>query len=201
MTIKTKPLTLKILEHAHELPEGAPLQTAGLLHLGNRPAVGRALSRLEKWGELFRIGHGIYVLPLVCRWGKSAPLAYPTVKALAEQRGERIVVNCLSAANLLGLTTQNPMTEIYLTSGPTRNLYFGKRVVELRHAPDWQLVFGETKAGKALRALEWFGADWREHAVMRLRRSLDKRDRDKLAGLTMPMPAWVARAVREIAHG
>ena len=59
MTSKTKPLTQKILEHARELPEGAPLQTAGLLHLGNRPAVGRALSRLEKWGELFRIGHGM----------------------------------------------------------------------------------------------------------------------------------------------
>lgn len=201
MASNSQTLTRKILEHASELPEGTPLQSDGLLHLGNRPAVGRALSRLSKCGKLFRIGRGIYVLPIYSRWGKAAPYPCQTVKALAEQRGERVVFDCASAANLLGLTTQNPMREIYLTSGRSCTLFFGRQEVELRHAPDWQLALGESKAGKALRALEWFGPNWKDTAVKQLRRLLSKKDREKLASVSTPMPAWVSAAVREISHG
>lgn len=201
MASKSLALARKILEQASKLPEGTPLQSDGLLHLGNRSAVGRAMSRLSKRGELFRIGRGIYVLPINSRWGKAAPYPCQTVMALAEQRGERVVYDCASAANLLGLTTQNPMREIYLTSGRSCTLYFGQQEVELRHAPDWQLALGETKAGKALRALEWFGPNWKDSAVKQLRRLLSKKDRAKLASVTTPMPAWVSSAVREITHG
>lgn len=201
MTARSKPLRQKILEHARELPEGTPLLAGGLLHLGNRARIRRVLSRLAKCGDLFRVGRGIYVLPIYSRWGKATPYPYQTVTALAEQRGESVVFHSASAANVLGLTTQNPMQEIYLTSGRSRTLYFGRQEVELRHAPDWQLALGESKAGKALRALEWYGPDSKDVAVKQLRRVLSKKDRKKLASVSTPMPAWVSAAVREISHG
>lgn len=201
MTVKSQPLTRKILEHARGLPEGFPVQAGGLLRHGNRSSINRALSRLTKRGELYRIGHGVYVLPVVSRWGKSTPLAYPTLKALADQRGESLVVNCGSAANLLGISTQNPMREIYLTSGRTRSYHFGKREVVLRHAPRWQLALGETRAGMALRAIKYFGPWLTDFSAEQLRRVLDDNDRQKLSRVSAPMPSWVANVVRNIANG
>lgn len=201
MDVKHESLAQNILEHARGLPEGAPLVANGLLLFGNRRSVGRALSLLASRGELYRIGRGVCVLPLACRFGEGPPSVHKTVMALARQNGERIALNGAYAANMLGLTSQVPAQLIYLTSGRPRILRFGKLDVELRHAPDWQLVLGESKAGMAVRALYWFGTDWKETAVKRLRRSLNQKERKELAGISTPMPSWVDGALREIANG
>lgn len=44
------------------------------------------------------------------------------------------------AFNCLGLTSQNTVHAVYLTSGPNPRLHFGSLIVELRHAPRWQLA-------------------------------------------------------------
>ena len=49
--------------------------------------------------------------------------------------------NGAAAANALGLTTQVPMRAVYLTSGPSRRLKLGAQMIEIRHAPIWQLIF------------------------------------------------------------
>lgn len=46
-------------------------------------------------------------------------------------------------ANALGLTTQVPTREVFLTSGPTRKLQLGKRQIELKHGNRWQLALGK----------------------------------------------------------
>ena len=200
MIAKSGSLTKNILEHARGLPRGFPLLAEGFLHLGKRAAVNRALSRLAKREELYRIGHGIFVLPVVSRWGKSAPFPYPTVIALAEPRGDRIVDNPAQAAYNLDVSTQVPMREIYLTSGPSRRLHFGKLEVELRHAPEWQLAFGETPAGMAIRTIHYFGPHLTEYAAEKVRGVLDEKVREELAGKSVRMPAWVSGVVKEIVH-
>ena len=200
MIAKSRSLTQKILERSRGLPRGFPLLAEGFLHLGKRSSVNRALSRLAGREELYRIGHGIYVLPIVCSLGKSAPFPYPTVIALAEQRGDRIVDNPAQAAYNLDVSTQVPMREIYLTSGPSRRLHFGKLEVELRHAPKWQLALGETPAGMAIRTIHYFGPRMTEYAAKKLRGVLDDKVREELAGISVRMPAWVSGVVKEIVH-
>lgn len=201
MTANPAPVAQKIMEYACGFPEGFPLQAGGLLQFGKRGAINRALARLASRRELIRIGRGIYVCPVEGLAGrKLAPFAHPTVMALAKQRGENVVQSCLSAANQLGVTTQNPMRTIYLTSGPSRRLHFGKLEVELRHAPNWQLALGETEAGMAIRAINFFGEPWAWEAVTKLRRVLGKKDLEELAAFSAPMPGWVARTIKEITH-
>ena len=200
MIAKPGSLIQNILEHARGLPRGFPLLAEGFLHLGKRSAVNQALSRLARREELYRIGHGIYVLPIVCSLGKSAPFPYPTVIALAEQRGDQIVDNPAQAAYNLDVSTQVPMREIYLTSGPSRRLHFGKLEVELRHAPKWQLALGETPAGMAIRTIHYFGPRMTEYAAKKLRGVLDDKVREELAGISVRMPAWVSGVVKEIVH-
>jgi Family of unknown function (DUF6088) len=140
-------LAAAVINYVGQVPEGVPVAAKELLHLGARAAVDCNLSRLV------RAGRGLYVRPVAGRFGVRPPESTKVVQALAEQRGERIVPHGAAAANELGLTTQVPVREVYLTSGPTRKLKLGQQVIELRHAPAWQLVLPGRPAGAAIRAL------------------------------------------------
>ncbi|WP_459077144.1 DUF6088 family protein [Pseudoroseomonas sp. WGS1072] len=165
-------LTEQILERAKGLPEGTPVAAKSLLHLGNRAAVDQALSRLAERGQLLRAGRGVYLLPVASRFGARAPSVELAVQALAAQRGEVIVSSGAAAANRLGLTTQVPARSVYLTSGRSRKMRFGKQTVELRHAPRWQLALAQRPVGEAIRALAWLGPDRAEPALRTLKRRL-----------------------------
>ena len=152
-----KSVIKEILEHAANLPEGTPLVAKELLHLGSRFSVDQALSRLARNGKLLRAGRGIYVLPIRGRFGVRPPAPSKVVEGIASQRGETIVAHGAQAANALGLTSQVPVRQVYLTAGRSRRLKFGAQIVELRHAPSWQLILPKRASGDAVRALAWLG--------------------------------------------
>lgn len=194
-------LTDQILAHAEGLPEGTPVAAKGLLHLGNRAAVDQALSRLKERGQLIRVGRGIYLRPITSRFGTRAPSVKQAVEALARQRGEVIVPSGAAAANTLGLTTQVPVRSVYLTSGRSRTMSLGKQVVELRHAPRWQLALANKPAGEAVRALAWLGPERAEAALRTLKRKLPPAVFSELVAVAPQMPTWLARSVGKAAHG
>ena len=108
----------------------------------------------------------------------------------------RTIVPCgASAANVLGLTTQNPVLSVYLTSGPDRRLCFGRQTVRLRHAPRWQLAAPYRRAGDAVRALAWFGPREIEDALAIVAPRLSADDMAELAAARATMPAWMAAPV------
>jgi Family of unknown function (DUF6088) len=78
-------------------------------------AVATALSRLSREGTLRRAGKGVYYRPVQTSFGLSiAPAsvaAAQTLRAPVQPAG-------LSAANALGLTTQNPGKPVFATSAP-----------------------------------------------------------------------------------
>ena len=191
-------LTEQILAHAEGLPEGTPVAAKSLLHLGNRAAVDQALSRLTERGQLIRAGRGVYLRPITSRFGTRAPSVQQAVEALANQRGE--VIGAL-AANALGLTTQVPIRSIYLTSGRSRTMNLGKQVVELRHAPRWQLALAHKPAGEAVRALAWLGPEKAEAALKTLKRKLSPSTFSELVAAAPQLPTWLARSVGKAAHG
>lgn len=194
-------LTEQILEYAKRLPEGTPVAAKGLLHLGSRAALDQALSRLANRGQLIRAGRGLYLLPVTSRFGTRAPSVEQAVEALASQRGEIIVSSGAAAANNLGLTTQVPVRSVYLTSGRTRKMSFGKQVVELRHAPRWQLALAQRPAGEAVRALAWLGPEKAEAALHTLKWKLPPAAFSELVAAAPQLPTWLARSVGKVAHG
>jgi hypothetical protein len=163
--------------------------------MGNRAAVDQVLSRLVRRGLLLRASRGIYVLPVVTRFGTRAPSAVKMVEGLANQRGETIVSHGAAAANALGLTTQVPMRAIYLTSGPNRRLKLGAQTVEFRHAPTWQLAFPGRAAGEIVRALAWLGPEKAADAVRKLRAKLPSSELKEVAAARSRMPTWMAREI------
>ncbi|MFI7864425.1 DUF6088 family protein [Ectopseudomonas khazarica] len=61
------------------------------------------------------------------------------------------------ASNALGVSTQAPICDIFLTNGQARTLRLGAYQIEIRRAPAWLMLLGRTRAGDAVRALEWIG--------------------------------------------
>ena len=188
-------LPKRIMEHVSVLPEAAPICPATLLHLGKRAAVDQALARLARAGRLMRIYQGVYMRPVETRFGLRAPRIGAALQALSALWGETIVPCGGSAANRLGLTTQNPVREIHLTSGRNRNLHFGQVTVELRHAPRWQLVAPHGKAGEAIRALAWLGPKEVEEGLEAILPGLSGTEVDELAAARALMPNWMAESI------
>ncbi|MBX9600285.1 MAG: type IV toxin-antitoxin system AbiEi family antitoxin domain-containing protein [Bryobacteraceae bacterium] len=188
-----------VIHQVGKAPEGVPVAAKELLHLGTRAAVDQTLSRLVRRGSLIRVGRGLYVRPVQGRFGVRPPEPATVVQAMVEHRGESIVPHGAAAANELGLTTQVPVREVYLTSGPTRKLKLGNQVVELRHAPAWQLALPGRKAGALIRALAWLGPEQSSQAIEAARGKLTESEQNAVLGLRRMLPTWMARQVSKLA--
>jgi Family of unknown function (DUF6088) len=195
-----KSITQETLRLLAGRPEGTTVVAKELLHLGNRAAVDQALSRLARAGKLLRAGRGVYVLPIKSRFGERPPAPAKVVEAMAAARGETVAPHGAAAANALGLTTQVPAQEVYLTTGRSQHLKFGAQTVELRHAPAWQLLFPNRPAGEVLRALAWLGRERAEEGLRVLEQKLPRAEIDELLAMRRQMPAWMAQEVTRLSR-
>jgi len=185
----------QILKQAAELPEGASLSAKALLHLGSRAAIDQTLSRLARSGTLLRAGRGVYVLPVHGKFGTRAPDVAKVLQEWANQRGETVVSSGAAAANALGLTTQVPVRQIFLTSGRSRKLTLGAQTVELRHAPPWQLLYPGQAAGETIRSLAWVGPSGSEAALGQIKRKLPASELQAVANARARLPTWLASQI------
>ncbi len=188
-------LVERVIEQISASPEGRYLSAKELLHLGKRAAVDQALSRLTKSGRLLRVSRGLYVQPVQGQFGARPPAVSKTVEALTAQRGETVARHGAAAANALGLTTQIPVREVYLTSGRSRQLKLGAQTVELRHAPAWQLVLPGSLAGDVVRALAWLGEERANAASELIAKKLSENERTALLSMRSQLPTWIAQQV------
>ena len=192
----------RIMEYAEAKPEAAPIRADDLLPLADRVAVVRSLSRLVHSDRLLRICRGVYMHPIQTRFGLRAPRLEKALASLSALWGETIVPNGGGAANWLGLTTQNTVRSVYLTSGPDRLLHFGAHRVELRHAPAWQLTAPHRTAGVVIRAPAWLDPDEVEESLDAVIPQLTGEDLSDLSAARDVVPAWMAEPLdRRLVHG
>lgn len=191
-----------ILQHAQSLAEGGLVSPREFLHLGSRAAVDQAFSRLARSGKLLRVARGSYVAPISSRFGQRPPAVQAVVQALAAHSGETVVPHGASAANVLGLTQQVPIQEVYLTSGKTRQIRLGQSQVQIKHVPRWMLALGVRPAGLAVRALAWLGPAHVAQSLAMLHGTLPQAEWQALAESRARLPGWMAQAIgKEAARG
>ena len=194
-------LAQSIFLQAQSLPEGGLLSPKEFLNLGSRSAIDQTLSRLAREGKLLRVGRGAYSLPIQGRFGVRPPSTESVVEAIESASGETVVASGAAEANALGLTTQVPAREIYLTSGPSRRLKLGNREVELKHGNRWQMLLGKRPAGKAIRALIWLGPEQAHLVLDVLKSKLPSQEWEAIRQVRAGLPSWMAKAVSEVAIG
>lgn len=108
--------------------------------------VTKLLAVFEKEGLISRISKGVYVKARKTRFGVLYPSAYELVTEIAKRDKAVIIPTGETAANQLGFSTQIPMTTSFLTSGSSRKLTMGKRMVILErckvpHDKDPSVIF------------------------------------------------------------
>ena len=177
-------------------PEGALIRSQDLEHLVNRDQASRSLARLAQHGRLMRVARGMYVAVTASRFGPVPPPVDKVVRSLSRITGHAIARHGAAAANALGLTTQVPVRQIYLTDGRARMINFGKQVVEIRRSPKWMLMLGDSTAGDVVRALEWLGPDLAEQAITRLAGQIRQEDWAAMLEAKTHLPAWMVVAIQ-----
>ena len=188
-------LTDTILTRARRLPEGTPVSVVTFLDLGTKPAIRSALLQLLKAQKLFRVGRGIYVVPVVSRFGSSAPSAHRFLEQLSRQSGLVIVPSGATTANALGLTTQVPVQMVYWTSGRSRKLNLGKLVLHLVHVPAWQLALAKEPAGEIVRTLAWAGPERVNQVLKEIEAKVPRTEIEKVAQQVSHFPSWIVTAL------
>jgi hypothetical protein len=176
--------------------------------LGSRAAVDKSLQRLTTNKKLSRIARGLYY-----RTGTNTLSGKPTtpdvraiVDAIARRDQSRIVVDGLTAANDLGLTTAVPARVTVLTEARLRPVEMGKQRIVFQTVAPRRLYWAGRPAMRVVQALYWLrdllDSD-NGDILQRLRAILtDPRHgesiRDDLRRGLPTLPIWMQSIVRQL---
>lgn len=177
--------------------------------LGSRAAVDKALQRLAVSGELRRIDRGLYDRPRMS--SLTGRLVVPdyraVIQAVARRDKARILIDGMTAANDLGLTTAVPARIEVLVDARLKPIQLGKQEIRFKAAAPSRLYWAGRPAMRVVQALYWLhgalaDADERDRIADHLRRifadaghGLAIRD-DLWSGLSA-LPIWMQEFVRD----
>lgn len=181
------------------------------LDLGRRDAVDKALQRMVHAGQLRRIDRGLYDLPRTNRLTKRPTVTdyRQIIDALARRDQVRMLVDGLTAANDLGLTTAVPAKVVVHTDTRRRSIKLDNLTIDFKRTAPSKLYWAGRPAMRIVQALHWlkdtFPAD-RDRVVSRLSSVIaDPRSgkvlRDDLRAGLATLPAWMQSLVRELVDG
>ena len=190
----------QVMKRVRATGRGGVFTPSDFLDLAARAAVDQALSRLVKSDKLRRLARGLYNFPKVHpRLGPLSPTPDDVAQALARETGSRVQISGARAANALGLTTQVPARNTYLTDGPPRRVVLGKRIVDLRHASPKHLIAPGSAAGTVVQALRHVGPTRAADVAQVAARRLSASDKKTLASNAVHAPAWMRSTLVSIA--
>lgn len=125
--------------------------------LGSRAAVDKTLQRLAARGDLRRIDRGLYDRPRSnALTGRSTVPDYRAViRAVTRRDRARAVIDGMTAANELGLTTAVPARIEVLVDARLKPIKLGNQEIHFRYAAPSRLYWAGRPAMRVVQALHW----------------------------------------------
>lgn len=168
-------------------------------HLGSEDAVKKALSRLEKSGEIQRIARGIYSrLRRSSTYGLVFPSLHEIAMAVSRRDRARIIPTGQMALYRLGLSQQIPLRAVYLTNGSPRVLIIGKSSIVFKKTAPKNLAIQGEKSVLAIQALKELGKDKftvaQKTVIINV---LKEENRNKLLHDIRLVPDWIRAIMNE----
>lgn len=167
---------------------------------GKEKVVSRALSAEEKKGNIVRLAKGMYLRPKSTRFGIVYPSVDEMVKAIAHRDKSKVQPCGITALNMLGLSTQVPTKYTYLTSGSSRKLKLGDRLIELKRSVPKNFVFKTTLGALLMQALKSLGEkNISKLEIVQIRKLIDNEKRMEQFKLdVLLMPIWMRKLITNI---
>ncbi|ERK17652.1 hypothetical protein L579_3533 [Pantoea sp. AS-PWVM4] len=180
-------------------PTGEPFTPSLFAEVGSRASIDQALTRFCKSGHIERIGHGLYLVPRINRFGlKVMPSAEVVARTVAKVEGAQIEIHGAEAARRFGFTTQMPVQPVFYTSGTTRNIQLGKMTLRLQHVAARKLVLAGRLAGQALSALWYLGRHQvSQETIACIKEKLPVEEFQALCNAKSAMPFWMIEALNQ----
>ncbi len=178
--------------------------------LGSRAAVDKTLQRLEAVGELRRIDRGLYDRPSVnsLTGRPTVPDYRAVIRAVARRDKARFVVDGMTAANDLGLTTAVPARIEVLIDARLKPIKLGKQEIHFKSAAPSRLYWAGRPAMRIVQALHWLqdilnDEEERNRVITVLRRLLaDSKHgemiREDLQEGFSALPIWMQELLRPL---
>lgn len=183
---------------------------ADFLDLAGRDAVDKTLQRLVKTGDLRRIDRGLYDRPSPNSLTRqlNPPDPRSVIDALARRDQIRVLVDGMTAANDLGLTTAVPAKIVVHTDGRRRPIRLGNLDITFRLTAASKLYWAGRPAMRLVQALHWLrdllsGAEGENQLRQQVQRLLaDPAQgaalRADLADGLYTLPAWMQALLKPI---
>jgi Family of unknown function (DUF6088) len=193
-------ITNAILKRIRAMHRGAVFTPRQFANLGTRAAIDQALSRLQRSGQIRRLTRGVYEFPKIHpKIGVLSPSLEGVAKAVAQRTGSRISVSGPKAANLLGLSTQVPMRNVFWTEGPSRTIRIGNQTVTLKHVAPSKMIGAGTEAGMVIQAIRSLGERGiHEVSINTLATQLPRPVKKAVRRLAPAAPAWSQTVLNQI---
>ncbi|OGT32059.1 MAG: hypothetical protein A3E87_10970 [Gammaproteobacteria bacterium RIFCSPHIGHO2_12_FULL_35_23] len=185
----------QVKKYVEELPTGQPFSAANVQHFGSPENIRKILSRLVETGELKRVSRGVFVKPKKSAYlGEVLPSPYEVVQAIAKNTGETVTIHGAEAARRLHLTTQVPMQAMFNTSGLSRKIRIGNRMIKLQHVGSRKLVAPGTTRGNVISAL-WYLEKEKvsQKTIQTIKQQLNEEEFSSVLQEIHKMPAWMAK--------
>ena len=125
--------------------------------LGNRAAVDKTLQRLVAAGDLRRIDRGLYDRPRTngLTGRPTVPDYRAVIRAVTRRDQARAVIDGMTAANELGLTTAVPAQIEVLVDARLKPIKLGRQEIHFRSAAPSRLYWAGRPAMRVVQALHW----------------------------------------------
>lgn len=176
--------------------------------LGGRAAIDKTLQRLVASNELRRIDRGLYDRPRNNELtGRPAVPDYRAViRAVTRRDQARAVIDGMTAANDLGLTTAVPARIEVLVDARLKPIKLGNQEIHFKYAAPSRLYWADRPAMRVVQALHWMQDmltqdSERQRVQTVLRRLLadprhGKAIRDDLRAGLSALPIWMQEFLR-----
>jgi hypothetical protein len=127
------------------------------LDLGSRAAVDKVLQRLVAAGQLRRIDRGLYDTPRLNSLTKQPAVAdyREIIDALGRRDQLRMLVDGMTVANDLGLTTAVPARAVIHTDTRRRTIHLDNLTIEFKQTAPSKLYWSGRPAMRIVQALQW----------------------------------------------
>ena len=125
--------------------------------LGSRAAVDKTLQRLVAAGDLRRIDRGLYDQPRPNQLTgcPTVPDYRAVIRAVTRRDQARVVIDGMTAANDLGLTTAVPARIEVLIDARLKPIKLGSQEIHFKFAAPSRLYWADRPAMRVVQALHW----------------------------------------------
>lgn len=166
-----------------------------------RNAVEKTLSRLSSSKIIDRVDRGIYQKPKVIKPYniKTVPSTKDILDAKRKLTGAKFALTGASALYKLGLTTQVPAKDIYLSDKRLSDVKIGKKTIFFKYVDHNKTDGGNNKYNLIFNALEYLGKDEvTNNTIIKIAQDLTSKDINLLQKYMIHRKLWTQKVCDQI---